>query len=253
MTAPLPYFAPSRPRVLAHRGLATEAPENTLLAFAHAVALGVAHLETDVHVSADGVAVIAHDPDLGRVAGREARVGDLTVAELAAVDLGEGQHMPTLAEALDAFPETRFNIDLKVAGAVAPTVSAVREADAVDRVLLTSFSERRRRAALRLLPEVATSASGPRFAAALLAASSGFPPGVRGALRGVHAVQIPARALGLDTVSPARLAAYRRSGVEVHVWTVNDELEMRRLLGLGVDGIVTDRADIAVEVLRSLA
>lgn len=252
MTAPLPYFAPARPRVLAHRGLATDAPENSLLAFAHAVGVGVAHIETDVHVSADGVAVIAHDPDLARVAGLPVRVGDLAVAELAAVDLGEGQHMPTLAEALEAFPETRFNIDLKTAGAIAPTVAAVRDARAEDRVLLTSFSERRRRAALRMLPGVATSASGPRFAAALLAASARFGPGVRGALRGLHAVQIPVRAIGLDTVSPARLRAYQRAGVEVHIWTVNEEPEMRRLLALGIDGLVTDRADLAVEVLRTL-
>ncbi|MCA1943404.1 MAG: glycerophosphodiester phosphodiesterase, partial [Yonghaparkia sp.] len=92
----------------------------------------------------------------------------------------------------------------------------------------------------------------PRFAAALLAASARFGPGVRGALRGLHAVQIPVRAIGLDTVSPARLRAYQRAGVEVHIWTVNEEPEMRRLLALGIDGLVTDRADLAVEVLRTL-
>lgn len=252
MTAPLPYFTPAPPRVLAHRGLALEAPENSLLAFAHALAVGVTHLETDVHVSADGEAVIAHDADLSRVAGRPERVEQLTVAQLATIDLGGGQHLPTLAEALAAFPEARFNIDLKASGAVAPAVAAVRDAKAEDRVLLTSFSERRRRAALRLLPGVATSASGPRFAAALLAASVGIGPGVRGALRGLHAVQIPTRALGLDTVSPARLRAYHRVGVEVHVWTVNEEDEMRRLLALGVDGLVTDRADLAMAVLSSV-
>lgn len=251
MTAPLPYFEPARPRVLAHRGLATAAPENSLLAFAHALAVGVTHIETDVHVSADGVAVIAHDPDLDRVAGSAVRVAELTEAELAGVDLGDGQHVPTLAEALAAFPEARFNIDLKTAGAVVPTVAAVRNARAEHRVLLASFSERRRCAALRLLPEVATSASGPRFAAALLSASARFGPGVRGALRGLHAVQIPVAALGLDTIAPARLRAYQRAGVEVHVWTINDESEMHRLLDLGVDGIVTDRADLAMEVVRS--
>lgn len=252
MSPSLPYFSPARPRVLAHRGLATEAPENSLLAFAHAVAVGVAHIETDVHVSADGIAVIAHDPDLARVAGDPVRVDELTAAQLAAIDLGDGQHMPTLAEALEAFPEVRFNIDLKTAGAVAPAVDSVRQARAEERVLLTSFSERRRRAALRLLPGVATSASGLRFAAALLAASARFEPGVRGALRGLHAVQIPARAIGLDTIAPSRLRAYQRAGVEVHVWTVNEEPEMRRLLALGIDGLVTDRADVAMEVVRQL-
>lgn len=248
----LPYFEPERPRVIAHRGLAIDAPENTLLAFAHALALGVTHLETDVHASADGVAVIAHDADLSRVAGRPQRVGELVAAELARLDLGQAQHMPTLAEALSAFPEARFNIDLKSADAVAPAVAAVRAARAEDRVLLTSFSERRRRAALSALPGVATSASGPRFVAALLASIVRGGPVLRAALRGLHAVQIPTRALGLDTVSPARIRAFQAAGVEVHVWTINDESEMRRLLALGVDGIVTDRSDLAVEVVAGL-
>lgn len=245
------YFSPALPRVLAHRGLAVDAPENTLLAFAHALAIGVEHLETDVHASRDGVAVIAHDADLDRVAGIPGRVGELTAAELAQVPLGEGQGFPTLAEALEAFPEARFNIDLKSAEAVAPAVDAVRQLRAEHRVLLTSFSERRRAAALRLLPEVATSASAPRFAAALLAARLGAVPLVRVALAGVHAVQMPERALGGETTAPRVLRTFRAAGVEVHVWTVNDPATMHTLLDRGVDGIVTDRADLALEVLRS--
>lgn len=251
-TVVLPYFEPARPRVIAHRGLALEAPENSLLAFAHALALGVTHVETDVHVSADGIAMIAHDPMLDRVAGRPQRVDALTVRELAQLDLGNDQHMPTLAEALDAFSEARFNIDLKTAEAVQPAVEAIRAARAEERVLLTSFSESRRRRAVALLPGVATSASGPRFGAALLASVVKGGPGVRAALRGLHAVQIPVRALGLNTVTPARIGAFHAVGVEIHVWTINDEVEMRRLLALGVDGIVTDRADIAMRVVASL-
>ena len=253
MPEQLPYFAAPTPRVLAHRGLATEAPENTLLAFAAAVGIGITHLETDVHVSSDGVAMVAHDPDLARVGGADVRVDALTVRELAELDLGDGQHMPTLAEALDGFPDAFFNIDLKTMDAVAPTVDAISAARAQDRVLLTSFSERRRRAALRLMPGVATSASGPRFAAALLASVVRGGPVVRAALRGLHAVQIPARALGLDTVTPARIRAFHAAGVEVHVWTINDADTMRALLARGVDGIVTDRADIGLEVVASLA
>lgn len=253
MTLPeLAYFAPKRPRVLAHRGFAAEAPENTLLAFAHALALGVSHLETDVHVSADGVAMIAHDASLDRVAGLPHHVDSLTASELAKLDLGEGQHMPTLAEALDAFGGARFNIDLKSADVVPATVDAIRGARAEQRVLLTSFSESRRRRAIALLPGVATSASGPRFAAALLASVVRGGPAVRAALRGVHAVQIPVRALGLNTVTPSRIKAFHAAGVEVHVWTINDEIEMRRLLQLGIDGIVTDRADVAMRVVASL-
>lgn len=247
-----PYFTPAGPRVLAHRGLAIEAPENSLLAFARAMALGVTYLETDVHASADGVAMIAHDPDLSRVAQLPQRVRDLTAIELSGIDLGDDQHMPTLAEALDTFPEARFNIDLKSADVVTPAVDVIRAAGAEGRVLLTSFSERRRRAALTQLPGVATGASGPRFAAALLASVVHGGPLVRAALRGLHAVQIPSRAIGLDTVTPGRIRAFHTAGVEVHVWTINDEQEMRRLLALGVDGIVTDRADIAMNVVATL-
>lgn len=253
MLDPPPFFGAPPPRVLAHRGLALDAPENTLLAFAAAVGIGITHVETDVHASADGVAVVAHDADLSRVAGSAARVDHLTVRELGELDLGQGQHMPTLAEALDGFPDTFFNIDLKSMQAVAPAVAAISAVRAHDRVLLTSFSERRRRAALRLLPSVATSASGPRFAAALLASVVRGGPVVRAALKGLHAVQIPERALGLETVSPARIRAFHAAGVEVHVWTINDAETMRRLFERGVDGIVTDRADVGLEVVASLA
>ena len=245
------YFSPAGPRVLAHRGLALEAPENTLLAFAHALALGVEYVETDVHASADGVAMIAHDPDLSRVLGRPEKVSDLTAAELGALDLGDGQHMPTLAEALDALPDARFNIDLKVAAAVPSAVEMITSLRAERRVLLTSFSERRRRAAISRLPGVATSASGPLFAGALLAASVRGAPAVRRLLRGIQAVQIPERALGMSTITPGRLRQYHAAGVEVHVWTINDVDSMHRLLDLGVDGIVTDRADLAMDVVRS--
>jgi glycerophosphoryl diester phosphodiesterase len=249
----LPYFAAPTPRVIAHRGLALEAPENTLLAFAHAVGIGITHIETDVHVSADGVAMVAHDPDLSRVGGTAVRVDALTARELAEIDLGNDQHMPTLSEALDGFPDAFFNIDLKTMGAVGPTVEAIKDLRAHDRVLLTSFSERRRRAALALLPGVATSASGPRFAVALLSTVVRGDPLVRAALNGLHAVQIPQRALRLDTVSPSRLRAFHDAGVEVHVWTINDADTMRSLLDRGVDGIVTDRADIGLEVIASLS
>ncbi len=248
-----PYLSPVGPRVLAHRGLATEAPENTLLAFAHALAVGVTHLETDVHASRDGVAVIAHDSELERVAGRPGAVADLDARALGQLDLGGGHGMPSLDEALEAFPEARFNIDVKSAAAIAPTAEAVRRHRAEHRVLLTSFSEKRRAAAVRLAPGVASSASGARFATALLAARLGLHPVARAALAGLHAVQIPERALGIETTAPPLLRAFQGAGLEVHVWTVNDPATMRRLLERGVDGIVTDRADLAVEVLRSLA
>ena len=236
--------------MLAHRGLALEAPENTLLAFAKALAVGVTHIETDVHASADGVAVIAHDESLDRVADRKVRVDQLTMAELRRVELGEGQGFCSLAEALDAFPEARFNIDIKSGAAVAPTVKAISEHRATDRVLVTSFSDSRRKRAVAALPGVATSVSAGTTLRLVLANRLRWSAAARGILNPVHAIQVPERWKGLRIVTPPLIRACHLANVEVHVWTINDPVDMNRLLDLGVDGLVTDRADLAMDVIR---
>ena len=246
------YLALKAPRVLAHRGLAIDAPENTMLSFAAAIAVGAQYVETDVHASHDGAAVIAHDPDLQRVAGRDAKVEQLSIADLRRVDLGFGEGFCSLGDALDGFPETRFNIDIKSCAAVEPTVRAIRDLKASDRVLVTSFSETRRLAALGGLPGVVSSASAPRFATALLAGKVGLSPIIRRVLSGLVAVQVPERALGLRITTERMLARFHDAGVEVHIWTINEPQRMRELFELGVDGIVTDRADLALQVVRSL-
>lgn len=248
---PSSYLSPARPRVFAHRGLAIEAPENTILAFAEAVGIGAGYVETDVHASADGVAVISHDPDLARVAGRDVRVDQLTIAELRRIDLGHGQGFSSLAEALDAFPETRFNIDVKSRAAADPTADAVLAAGASSRVLVSSFDEGRRTAALRRLPGVVSSASARRLLFALLGGKLGFSPAVRCALRGLVAVQVPEKALGLRITTERMLGELHAAGVEVHVWTVNDPRRMIELLNLGVDGLMTDRADLALPLVAA--
>lgn len=251
------FFEPSRPRVFAHRGLAAVtdlsagATENTLLSFAAALGVGVDYCETDVHGSRDGIAIVSHDPSLLRVSGRDGLVSDLTAAELSRIDLGDGHGFPTLAEALDAFPETRFNIDLKSLDAVQPAVDAIRAANATGRVLVTSFSEARRLAAVRQLPGVATSAGASRFAAALAAGKLGLAPLLKRVLRGVDAVQVPMNYGRLAITTPPMIRRLHAAGVEVHVWTINDEPTMHALLDLGVDGLITDRADIAMTVLAS--
>jgi glycerophosphoryl diester phosphodiesterase len=244
------YLSPGLPRILAHRGLATSAPENTMLSFLRALTSGAEYLETDVHASQDGVAVIAHDENLSRVAGRPVRVDHLTMAELRRVNLGEGQSFPSLAEVLDAFPTARLNIDIKSDAAVRPTVDAILAAGAVKRVLIASFSDRRRKRAVKLLPGVATSASKRTSALAVVAARLGFTPLLRVALRGVHAVQLPHKVKGVTVITPRLVSAVHAVGVEVHAWTINDVSTMTGLLALGVDGIVTDRADLALELVR---
>jgi len=237
--------------VLAHRGLALDAPENTLLAFASAAAVGATYIETDVHVTRDGVAVIAHDPTLRRVAARDVAVVELTIAELRRVDLGQGQAFCSLEEALDGFPDLRFNIDVKVEDAAAPALSALERTRAASRVLLTSFSDRRRRRLGRAAPDVVTSAGRAGVIRSLLAARLGSPGALGAALRGAVALQVPERAGRVQVVTPRFVETAHRAGAEVHVWTVNDPADMTRLLDLGVDGIVTDRADVALPLVAS--
>ena len=244
------YFDPPGPRVLAHRGLAIEAPENTLLAFERAIAVGASYLETDVHVSADGVAVIAHDPTLERVARSRTAVASLTMAELAGVDLGSGQGFTTLAEMLHQFPETRFNIDVKADAAVDAAVDAIERTGAHARVLLTSFSDRRRHRIAARLPGVATSAGSSGVLRSRLAAGARSESLFTRALGGAAALQVPERVGRFRVLSPALVAAAHRAGIEVHVWTVNDVDDMTRLLDLGVDGLVTDRADLALRLIE---
>ncbi|GAA2173152.1 glycerophosphodiester phosphodiesterase [Agrococcus versicolor] len=239
-----------RPRILAHRGLAVEVPENTLAAFAAAIAVGATHVESDVRVSADGVAVLAHDATLERVGGGQGRIDVSSASALAAAGLAGGHGVPTLAEALAALPEARFNLDLKVPGAVEPAVRAIREAGATDRVLVTSFDETTRARAVAALPGVATSASRAIMTRALVAVRLRRRGALRRALAGIDAVQVPERLGRVRIVDARSVAAFHDAGVEVHVWTVNDAGAMRRLVALGVDGIVTDRADVAVATLR---
>ncbi|WP_345764767.1 glycerophosphodiester phosphodiesterase family protein [Diaminobutyricibacter sp. McL0608] len=245
------FFATSHPRIIAHRGLALAAPENTLLAFLTALSAGATHLETDVHASADGIAVISHDPDLNRLVGREVAVGQLTMAELRRIDLGAGQSFVSLADALDAFPEARFNIDIKAEAAEAGAAAAIRAARATRRVLITSFDEGRRRRTADALPGVASSASVSRVLVSVIAGKLGISPLVRRSLAGLVATQVPERSGRFRVVTRRTVAAIHAAGREVHVWTVNDPEDMNRLLDLGVDGIVTDRCDVLKGVVDS--
>jgi len=222
-----------------------------LLAFLKGMSAGATHIETDVHASLDGEAVISHDPDLTRLAGRQVRVEQFTMSELRRIDLGEGQTFVSLREALDAFPDALFNIDVKSARAAIPTAQAIEQARAIDRVLITSFSDKRRRATVDRLPGVATSASSDQVFGAIIAAKLGLAPLVRRITRRIDALQLPERFGIFRLVTRRTVTAMHACGIEVHVWTINDPRVMRRLLTLGVDGIITDRSDLAREVIDS--
>jgi glycerophosphoryl diester phosphodiesterase len=247
------YLSPALPRIFAHRGFAEAEGlvENTLPAFKAALKLGATHIESDIQVTKDGVAVLFHDDDLVRVAGLPLKIAEVDLSQLAAIDLGHGARVPTLREALTELPEARFNLDLKVSAAITPSVELIEELGALDRVLLTSFSESRRSKAIRRCGgQVASSAGAVRVLAIWLAAKLKFSPLVRLLARPVQALQIPTNQGSIRFDSPGFIAAVRAAGLEIHYWTINEPKEMKRLIGLGAQGIVTDRTDLAVKTLR---
>jgi glycerophosphoryl diester phosphodiesterase len=250
-----PWFSGSPlPRVLAHRGFVPPDSEgvieNSVAALGAARAAGTPYLESDCHLTADGEVVLFHDADLRRVTGDPRRVADVTARELEQIMTTRGG-LATLRDALDAFPDARFNVDVKADAAAIPAGHVI--ARHADRVLLTSFDDRRRRAALAAARErggaPATSAGSATLARILLGLRTGLTGLARRGLHEVDALQVPERHRGIRIVTPRLIGAAHDAGVEVHVWTVNEPAVMRALLALGVDGIVTDRADLAMAIV----
>jgi glycerophosphoryl diester phosphodiesterase len=238
---------PHGPIAFAHRGGATHAGspdlENTMAAFRHAVGLGYRYLETDVHVTRDGVLLAFHDPVLDRVTDGTGELLSLSAEEVMRFRVGGRERVPTFAELYDAFPDARFNIDLKSTGAGAVLADFIARADAWDRVLVGSFERRRLHEFRRLTGgRVATSAHPAEVAAFLLAPGPLLP-------KAPVALQIPQRRGRLVLVTPRLLRRAHDHGLHVHVWTVNDPAQMHDLLDLGVDGLITDRTDLLKQVL----
>jgi glycerophosphoryl diester phosphodiesterase len=233
-----------RPLAFAHRGGAAHEPENSWRAFEHAIGLGYSYLETDVHATSDGVLVAFHDRTLDRLTDRTGRIAQLPYGEVSRARIGGTDPIPLLEDLLGAWPEARFNIDVKDEPAVRPLVEVLKRAAAWDRVCITSFSGRRLGAVRRVLPRPVCMATAPLGVAAL---RLGTPNGVLAArLRrmSVRCTQIPIR---VATESYLRRA--HAAGLQVHVWTVNDRKIMSDLLDLGVDGIMTDETAALREVL----
>ncbi len=255
-----PWFdGAATPRVLAHRGLVPSdaggrhIAENSFAAVAAAHAAGVTYVESDCHLTRDGAVVLFHDEDLRRVTGDPRRVDEVILRDLEILMRDHGG-LITLEQALHSFPDLRFNLDVKAAGAAQAVGRLVAPHGA--RVLLTSFSDDRRRAALQAAagagPGIrpATSAGTTTVTRLLGAVSVRSRPLALRVLADVDAVQVPERRGRLRIVTPRFIEYAHAAGVEVHVWTVNDPADMTRLVALGVDGIVTDRADLALAALR---
>ncbi|HEX8032056.1 MAG TPA: glycerophosphodiester phosphodiesterase [Vicinamibacterales bacterium] len=259
MRRPPPVFASRQPLVFAHRGGARLAPENTMPAFAKGLSFGADGLELDVQLSADGVPVVIHDHMLDRTTDRSGPVNGLTAAELEHVDAGfrfelDGEHpyrgqgvgVPVLDDVLATHRHARMIIEMKggqpeLARAVG---HAIRKADAVWRTCVGSFYQRSIDAIREEFPDVITSASQEEARWSLHRSWVRWPWIKE---RPYFAFQVPEKAGRMRVVSRAFLRHVHREGHVVQVWVVNDGEDVQRLLDWGVDGIISDRPDIAVE------
>ena len=247
--------------MFAHRGGAALAPENTIAAFDLGLALGADGLELDVHLSRDGQAVVHHDPTLERTTNRGGEIAAFTADELARVDAGyrfgrgderpfrgQGYGVPTLARVLARYRDHRIAIEMKsnrteLARAV---VDAVRTSGAIDRVWLGSFSLRVLRAARTLEPAIATSAAREEVRWALYRSWCRWPV----ALASHCGYQVPEISGRTRVVSRRFVAHAHGAGLGVQVWTIDTEPDARRLLEWGVDGLITNRPDLIVPLVR---
>jgi glycerophosphoryl diester phosphodiesterase len=255
------YFSGPRPRIFAHRGASGVAPENTLAAFRLGIAAGATHLEMDVHATRDGRIVVLHDPTLDRTTDLRGAVKELDWAAVKEADAGarfvdpsgaapfsaRGVRIPLLGEVLAAFPDVPLNIEVKQAGPaiVSEVVALLDRARASSRVLLAAESQ-------AVMNEIRQQYQGPTgfsadevvefYQRSLEDRMHGYrPPGA--------ALQVPLSHEGIEVVSRKFVDDAHRVRVEVHVWTLNDADEIRGVLQLGADGIMSDFPALAAEVI----
>lgn len=213
-------------------------------AFAHAVSLGYRYLETDVHSTADGVLLAFHDEDLDRVTDQTGKIREMTWDVVSKARVA-GEAIPTMRDLLEAWPDARFNIDMKHDTAVEPLVDVLRDTAAYDRVCVGAFSDRRLARFRNLTFDRVCTSMGPIAITRLRAASYGLPVGrVGGACS-----QVPVRRGPFPVTDPRFIATAHERDIQVHVWTIDDPAEMDRLFDLGVDGIMSDRPRVLKEVL----
>ena len=264
-----PFFASPRPLVFAHRGGSGLAPENTVEAFDTGLALGADGLELDVRLSRDGAVVVHHDRTLERTTSGRGEVAAHSADELARLDAGyhfrrdethpvhpdhpdhpyrgRGIGVPTLAAVLARHRDARIIVELKVNSPVlaAAAIEVVRRADAADRVCFGSFGLRVLRAARAMAPAIATSAAREEVRWALYRSWCRWPVR-RPAYAGYQAPEYSGRT---QVVSRRFVDMAHRADLGVQVWTVDGADDARRLLGWGVDALITDRPDIVIPVV----
>ena len=246
------FLAGPYPRAFVHRGWHYDdlaGMENSLSAFRRAVDEGYQYLETDVHATSDGVVVVHHDPVLDRTTDLSGVVARLPWQVVRTAKIGGREPVSRLEDLLEELPDALLNIDVKAEGAIQPLIDTLRRMNAFGRVCVASFSEARLSQVRRLAGEGLLTSMGMRAIARLWAAGR-LPAFARGRRGYQRIAQVPARQGNLTVVDKRLIAAARRRGIEVHVWTIDEPAQMNELIDLGVDGLMTDRPGALRDVLR---
>lgn len=230
----------------AHRGGAEEAPENTMAAFEAAVRLGYRYLETDAYTTSDGTLLSFHDEVLDRVTNMQGAVAETPWSTVRQAKVGGLEPVPLMAEVLDAFPDVRVNIDPKVDSAVEPLIKLLKDMDVLDRVCIGSFSSARIQAFRDAFGEKVCTSMGPMETARFRGHAFHLPLTKPVA----NCAQLPVKHYGLTLVDKRMVSAGKRLGIQIHVWTIDEEAEMERLIDLGVDGLMTDKPSLLRTVLK---
>jgi glycerophosphoryl diester phosphodiesterase len=250
MTVP-PYLETTGPIALAHRGASNDQPENTMAAFESAVDLGFRYLETDVHMTRDGVLIAFHDDRLDRVTHHKGLISELDWSEIKQARVDGQEPIPLLEDLFDRWPEVRINLDPKSDVAVAPLIKTIKEKRLIERVCIGSFSSERLKIFRKSFgPDICTS-MGPMDIFRLRMTSLPFQAPFQQQTFAAQCVQVPLTRWGLPIIDSLFISTAHKLGLKVHVWTINDESEMIRLLDLGVDGLISDEAKLLKSVFVS--
>lgn len=249
MPARHPYLDHAGPIAFAHRGGTSAAPENTMAAFQDAVDLGYTYVETDVHVTSDGVLVAFHDHDLERTCAIKGRIEETPWSVIGRARVAGREPIPRLEEVFATWPGLRINIDCKTPEAEEPLARFLESLDSLDRVCFGSFSDARLTRFRNRFGDRLCTSTGPREVARLLLHSR--TPRLLPLRTPALAAQVPERQGPVRVVTRRFVEACHAAGMQVHVWTVNDEHDMHRLLDLGVDGLMSDETRVLRDVMSA--
>jgi glycerophosphoryl diester phosphodiesterase len=260
-------FEVDHPLIIAHRGGANLAPENTILALRTAIDLGIDVIETDLQLTKDNQFVLFHDDDLSRMAGRAEKIRDLPLDELKQIDItfnlspdngvtfpyrGQGHWILSLSEAFEEFSDTVFNLDIKnKEDREAPELlaSLISDYDRANSVIIASFHDRQLERFRALMPKVVTAACPGEVSRFVFGVKT---HSLRLTTRNpkYRVFQVPINYGRINVVNSKFVKAAHEKGIAVHVWTINDRTLMNELIEMGIDGIITDEPVMFRDLLR---